>query len=141
MRDLGKLSAKRPLRGLLKRLRRWLEGLVLSSALEALDLPKRVKAALKRFVNELKKLDYECEAYLFGSYARGDWLAESDIDLIVISSTFEGLDLGKRYLKVRRLLPDGLSAELLLYTPAEFQRAKKRSMIIKDAMKHWVKLA
>jgi len=115
--------------------------LVLSSALEALDLPKRVKAALKRFVNELKKLDYECEAYLFGSYARGDWLAESDIDLIVISSTFEGLDLGKRYLKVRRLLPDGLSAELLLYTPAEFQRAKKRSMIIKDAMKHWVKLA
>ena len=76
-----------------------------------------------------------------GANARGDWLAESDIDLIVISSTFEGLDLGKRYLKVRRLLPDGLSAELILYTPAEFQRAKKKSMIIKDAMKHWVKLA
>jgi len=115
--------------------------LVLSSALETLDLPKRVKAALKRLVNGLKELDRECEAYLFGSYARGDWLAESDIDLIIVSSTFKGLDLGKRYLKVRSLLPDKLSTELLLYTPAEFQRAKKRSMIIKDAMKHWVKLA
>jgi len=125
----------------LKRLRRWLEGLVLSSALEALDLLKHVKAALKRLINGLKELDRECEAYLFVSYARGDRLAESDIDLIVISSTFEGLDLGKRYLKVRRLLPDRLSAELLLYTPAELQRAKKRSMILKNAMEHWVKLA
>jgi hypothetical protein len=42
---------------------------------------------------------------------------------------------------VRRLLPDWVSAELLLYTAAEFQRAKERSMIIKDAMEHWVKLA
>jgi predicted nucleotidyltransferase len=114
---------------------------VLSSALEALDLPRRVKAALERFANELKELDRGCEAYLFGSYARGDWLAESDVDIIVVSSIFEGLDFGKRYLKVRRLLPNWLSTELLLYTPAEFQRAKKRSLIIKDAMRHWVKLA
>jgi len=125
----------------LKLLKEWSKRLVWSSALEALDLPKRIKAALKRFINELKKLDRGCEVYLFGSYARGDWLAESDLDLIIVSSTFKGLDLGKRYLKVRRLLPDWVSAELLLYTPAEFQEAKERSMIVKDAMEHWVKLA
>jgi predicted nucleotidyltransferase len=74
---------------------------VWSSALEALNLPKRIKAALKRFINELKKLDRRCGVYLFGGYARGDWLAESDLDLIIVSSTFKGLDLGKRYLKVK----------------------------------------
>ena len=31
------------------------------------------------------------EAYLFGSYARGDWLEESDVDLIVVSPGFEGV--------------------------------------------------
>jgi predicted nucleotidyltransferase len=101
---------------LLKLLRGWLEGLVWSSALEALNLPNRIKAALKRFINELKKLDRGCEVYLFGSYARGDWLAKSDLDSLIISSTFEGLDLGKSYLKLRRLLPDWLSAELLYTT-------------------------
>lgn len=119
-----------------------LKELAPSSALEALNLPKRLRAALRRFVIKLRdEVNQGCEAYLFGSYARGDWLAESDIDLIIISSSFEGLDLGKRYLKVRKLLPTWFSAELLLYTPAEFQRAKKRSIILKDVMKHWVRLA
>ena len=115
--------------------------MVSSSALECLDIPKRIKVALKRFLIKLKKVDQECEVYLFGSYARGDWLAESDVDLVIISPTFEGLEIGERYLKVRNLLPTWLSAELLLYTPAEFQEARKTSTVIKDAMKHWVKLA
>ncbi|MEM0024544.1 MAG: nucleotidyltransferase domain-containing protein [Thermofilaceae archaeon] len=80
------------------------------------------------------------QVYLFGSYARGDWLRDSDVDLIVVSPAFRGLNLGERYLLVRRLLPDTISVELLLYTPEEFERLRGRSVILRDAEKYWVRL-
>jgi hypothetical protein len=49
------------------------------------------------------------------------------------------LELGRRHLLVRELLPSWLSVELLLYTPKEFEMAKKRS-IIEDAAEYWIKL-
>jgi len=81
------------------------------------------------------------EAYLFGSYARGDRLSDSDIDLIVVSDGFKGLDLGRRHTLTRKLLPPGRGFEILTYTPEEFEEAKRRSIVIQDAAEYWIKIA
>ena len=53
---------------------------------------------------------------------------------------FRGMSLGERYVIVRKLLPSDKSVELLLYTPEEFERVRRRSAIIRDAMKYWVRI-
>lgn len=114
--------------------------MVKRSDLDKPDLPERIRRELRRFIGRVREqLSGDCEVYLFGSYARGDWVSDSDLDLIVVSSRFDGLELGRRHLLVRELLPSWLSVELLLYTPKEFEMAKKRS-IIEDAAEYWIKL-
>lgn len=108
--------------------------------LDSLNLPEAVREALRAFLARVREALGEAEVYLFGSYARGDWLIDSDLDLVVVSPKFRGLELGKRYLLVRGLLPNEVSVELLLYTPEEFEERKRRSVVIQDAMEYWVKL-
>jgi len=50
------------------------------------------------------------------------------------------MDLGKRYTLVRELLPTNISADLLLYTPQEFEKALSKSIVLQDASEHWMKL-
>jgi predicted nucleotidyltransferase len=44
-----------------------------------------------RVVSVIKKRLPDVRVILFGSRARGDHLADSDIDLILVSRTFEGI--------------------------------------------------
>ncbi len=80
------------------------------------------------------------EAYLFGSYARGDWLKESDLDLIVVSTDFrnmkftERLDLVNEIAWRLRITPP---LEVIPLTPEELRR---ENVIISDAKKYWVKI-
>ena len=109
--------------------------------LSSLKLPPYVKEALEKLAAQAREELEDVEIYLFGSYARGDWLLDSDVDLVVVSPKFEGLSIGERYALVRRMLPGRISVEVLAYTPEEFERAKRRSVILKDASKYWVRIA
>ena len=111
-----------------------------SRDLDRLKIPGSVREVLKEFLARVRDVLGEAEVYLFGSYARGDWLYDSDLDLVVVSPRFRGLDLGKRHVMVRDLISSKVSVELLLYTPEEFERVRRRSTIIRDAMKYWVRL-
>jgi predicted nucleotidyltransferase len=106
-----------------------------------LSLPGRVRRILQELPGKLRERLGEAEVYLFGSYARGDWLEDSDIDLIVVSPAFRGRSLGERYRLVRELLPPDVSVEVLAYTPEEFRRALKRSSLLREASRYWVRLA
>lgn len=107
-----------------------------------LDIPSKVKKGLRRFLKCVKNaLGKDVQVYLFGSYARGNWLLDSDIDLVVVSRAFKEMDVGKRYLLVRSLLPKSMSFELLLYTPEEFEKVKDKSTVIEDAKEYWIRLA
>jgi len=106
-----------------------------------LRVPNNIREILEDFKNKvIKVLGKDTQIYLFGSYARGDWLNDSDLDLIVISNKFKNMSLEKRYRIVRSLLPTNISVELLLYTPEEFEKIKKKSIIIKDAMEYWIEI-
>lgn len=51
---------------------------------EIKSLLEKLKSGLKQMYGERFK-----EAYLFGSYARGDYEADSDIDILIVLSDFE----------------------------------------------------
>lgn len=72
-------------------------------------------------------------AVAFGSYARGEADGFSDLDLVVVVETDRPfLDRGDLLSEVLNTLPIGV--DLLVYTPAEFQRGMKRRRGIFDAI-------
>ncbi len=103
------------------------------------SLPKSVIDALKVFLENLLKEVGDAEVYIFGSFARGDWVEDSDIDLVVISSRFRAMNMCDRMSMLRKLAPDTYAFEILAYTPEEFE-AIKHSVVIGDAMEYWIKL-
>ena len=109
--------------------------------MEGLELPERVRRALEELLERAQEVLGDFEVYLFGSYARGDWIEDSDIDLVVVSPAFRGRGLGERYRILRELLPPDVSVDILAYTPEEFRRALERSSILREASTYWVRLA
>lgn len=103
--------------------------------------PIELREYLEELVEALKEMDQEVGVYLIGSYARGDWLHGSDVDLIVVSRVFRGLDMGKRYSLVKKLARAGFGLDLLTYTPEEFMRVRERSVIVQDALEYAIRLA
>jgi predicted nucleotidyltransferase len=76
------------------------------------------------------------EAYIFGSYARGEAHEDSDIDLIVVAET------NQRWHQRSLEFSDALDAleplDVLVYTPAEWQT--ERSAFLKRAACEWVRV-
>ncbi len=104
-------------------------------------IPDKIRKVLEEFVNKFRcEVDPNAKIYLFGSYARGTWLSDSDLDLIIVSEKFRGLKIHERYALTRNLLPADISVELLLYTPEEFEKLKKKSIILQDAAEYWIEL-
>ncbi|MCL5076337.1 MAG: nucleotidyltransferase domain-containing protein [Chloroflexi bacterium] len=95
----------------------------------------RIKAMIQRYVNELAREIQVEKVILYGSHARGDYFEESDIDLIVISSDFELINPLERleFLALRWRMPK--AAEILGYTPAEFQTLLQGFSIVSEAIK------
>lgn len=81
----------------------------------------------------------EAKVYLFGGYARGGWVKDSDVDLIVVSSRFKGMSRRERMSILRRMAPDTYAFEVLAYTPKEFEK-RKHSTVIGDAIEYWVRI-
>lgn len=62
-------------------------------------------------------------AVVFGSYARGEADAVSDLDLVLIESTSRPfVERGLAHLPLFRL---GVGVDLLVYTPEEYERLRK----------------
>jgi predicted nucleotidyltransferase len=93
---------------------------------------------LKRYLNKIGKKFRIEKTILFGSRAKGDWKNESDIDLIVVSSDFSGINFRKRVVEVIGDWNENIDLEVFCYTPEEFEKKKNRISIVSEALKEGV---
>jgi len=73
------------------------------------------------------------EAYLFGSWARGEADALSDIDLIVVAPSAR--PFVERFRDYPELLCAPTGIDLLVYTPDEFARERRVNRFIRHALR------
>lgn len=73
-------------------------------------------------------------AFLFGSRAKGDWLEESDWDLMLISPDFTGISFPERPTMVLKKIPLR-RVELFCYTEEEFREKKEEFGVVAEAVK------
>ena len=79
-----------------------------------------------------------CRVILFGSWARGDALVDSDLDLV--SPQFEGVSFLDRAARVFEEVDLVLGADLLCYTPEEFGRKREEEGIVRTAVEEGIVL-
>ena len=104
------------------------------------NAPPRVEKALKTLLRGLREVYEDAEVYLFGSYAKGSWLEDSDVDIVVVSNGFVGKSVPKRVGEVRKLAPEDTAFEILAYTPQELKKAIEKSVAIQDAATYWKRI-
>ncbi len=105
------------------------------------------RATTKEVIKELKKMKKELskeytisKMFLFGSRARGDELYTSDADVIVVSSTFEGIPFFQRPDKFLMAWTVPVDLEVLCYTPQELKRKQKEIGLVREALKQAVEI-
>ncbi|MEM4281232.1 MAG: nucleotidyltransferase domain-containing protein [Candidatus Caldarchaeum sp.] len=93
----------------------------------------------ERIINILSKLAGELDAtvYLFGSYAKGTHTIDSDVDIVVVSEMFKGVDPVERVALVRLKLPADIAFEIIALTPEEMTGD---STLIKEISREWIKI-
>ena len=73
---------------------------------------------------------------LYGSAARGDFNADSDIDLLLIKQGLEKKRMVDRLREANRYLDFGVPVELVVFTPSEIKsRLKQNDYFLQDALK------
>lgn len=64
---------------------------------------REIEKIIERYVNELRRLGVDVsEVILYGSYGKGNPRDYSDIDLAVVSPTFQKMDIFERQLLLSR---------------------------------------
>jgi predicted nucleotidyltransferase len=104
--------------------------------------PKEIIEYVKNiYINRLKENGISVESvFFFGSRARGDYLEDSDIDLLIVSPNFKNMDIFRRLILLNKIWDYPIPAEITGYTKEEINRLKKSSGYIKEALKEGIKL-
>jgi predicted nucleotidyltransferase len=91
-----------------------------------------VAAWLERLPTLLQRRDVAA-VYLFGSWARGDADAHSDIDLIIVAPSAR--PFVERFRDYPELLQVPVGIDLLIYTPEEFARERRQNRFVRHAIR------
>jgi len=85
------------------------------------EIPTTIRDTIAKYIRALKENNVDVNrAFLFGSYARGNYSEWSDIDLAVVSSAFEGNWIKDRK-KIRAItLSISSDIQVLPYRPEDF---------------------
>lgn len=91
---------------------------------------------VKDFMSRVRKKFHVEQAILFGSRARGDHFKNSDYDVIIVSSEFNGVFFSQRIANMYEFWKHyPLEIEPLCYTPEEFKKKKEQIGIVREAVK------
>ncbi|MCP4575514.1 MAG: nucleotidyltransferase domain-containing protein [Deltaproteobacteria bacterium] len=85
------------------------------------EIPAKIKETISKYIRALNENNVNVDrAVLFGSYAKGNYSEWSDIDLAVVSKTFEGSWIKDRK-KIRAItLSISSDIQVLPYRPEDF---------------------
>jgi len=102
---------------------------------------KQADPRITDFVQRVRERYRISRAIFFGSRARGDELADSDYDVILVSPDFQGIFFSKRSAMMYEFWRHWpLDIEPICYTPEEFEIKKKQIGIVSEAVKEGVEL-
>lgn len=91
---------------------------------------QEVKRALDAFLRRVQMEFAGCKVILFGSRARGDHLLTSDVDLVLVSPSFEGRSEDDRMVRALELWDGPVSLQPLCFTPGEFEERRRGINVI-----------
>jgi hypothetical protein len=93
---------------------------------------------LKEFKSNVNK-DYKLDKMIFfGSRAIGTAHKDSDIDLIMVSSNFKGMDFIERASKMYDYWNIDYPVDFMCFTPSEFNKRKNMITIVREALREGV---
>ena len=98
---------------------------------------------IKNLINFKSKVDKDMpleKLILFGSSAKGKTHKWSDIDLIVVSKTFESMNFFERGAKMYDYWKLKKPVDFLCYTPKEFNKLKTRITIVREAIREGIEI-
>ncbi|MEM1810843.1 MAG: nucleotidyltransferase domain-containing protein [Thermofilum sp.] len=108
--------------------------------LDRVRLSKKQKRELLAFLKRLRdELDVS-EVYLFGSRIYGTPLADSDLDMVVVSEKFRERSFIENMELLSRLWDGSFTLEMFPYTPEQLEKYKGRKVVITEALEKGVKL-
>ena len=98
---------------------------------------------LKKLKRQIKKEFEDARVIVVGSYARGEYIeGVSDVDIIIISKKFEGMNFLERLHKIAGIIefPD-FQIDLIPLSPEEFEKKKKNKLnTIHHMAKHAIEI-
>ncbi|MEW6534491.1 MAG: nucleotidyltransferase domain-containing protein [Candidatus Auribacterota bacterium] len=95
---------------------------------------------LQSFKQSLGKEIHISKMIFFGSRAKGNFKADSDIDLILVSKQFEGKKFRHRPLGFFKHWELEFPVDFLCYTEEEFNTLKDQITIVKEAVTEGIEI-
>lgn len=102
---------------------------------------------MKKLVENLKKfkqLNRFERIILFGSFARGEFRRDSDVDLIIVDKKFSGKNIFERskglWIKWHVKQKLGYPVDFICYAPEEFNKLKKEVSIVSEALREGIEI-
>lgn len=83
---------------------------------------KKIEKEIQDITQQLVKKYKPEKVILFGSAAKGEYGADSDLDFLIIKKGIENLRKTERYYQMSRLLPHNGAMDILVYTPYEIKK-------------------
>lgn len=93
---------------------------------------------IKNFINNASKDFNIIRVIFFGSRALGKSSKDSDIDLIIVSDDFEGLDFFQRGARMYNYWDSDYPVDFLCYTQDEYKKLSKMITIVREANKNGI---
>lgn len=99
---------------------------------------KEAVSEIRDFVQKVRAEFVPKTILLFGSRAGKDYLKTSDYDLLIVSEKFRGVHYLKRLESLYDLWDYDIRADILAYTPEEFEKKKMQIGIAQRASKEGI---
>ena len=97
-----------------------------------------VQKIARGYVEQLGRKIRVQEAILTGSWAKGSYLEDSDVDLLIVSNDFSRMSLPERLVYLQKAWRNKLPLEAFGYTTKEFRALRRNSTYVRDAVRYGV---